>query len=127
MEFTSNNRVEYFVFCHFEEHKSWVKPGNSDNDYLLNHEQRHFDLAEYHARTLRKALRQPVKMSDIGAHMKKIHGSVMKECAAAQILYDKETNHSIDRKAQLRWNAHIDSTLQATEEYTDSRFEVELL
>ncbi|HSP39953.1 MAG TPA: hypothetical protein VLN46_00870, partial [Gillisia sp.] len=53
----TNGDIEltYEVTSYFNPKLSWVKI-DSDNDYLLKHEQLHFDITELHARKLRKKL-----------------------------------------------------------------------
>src|SRR5690606_30202906 len=62
----SNGIIElnYEVLSFFNPENSWVKPG-SDNKYLLQHEQLHFDITELHARKLRKKLSE-IKVNQLG-------------------------------------------------------------
>src|SRR5690349_19213237 len=49
----SNKQIKYMVSCKFNKLLSW---GRVKNDYILKHEQGHFDIAEAHARLLFKNL-----------------------------------------------------------------------
>ena len=47
--------LTYTITCHFSKHKSW---GLLKTDYILAHEQGHFDITEVCARKLHKALKE---------------------------------------------------------------------
>ena len=55
---TTESEALVTVYCYFNIEESWTK---TDDPYLLNHEQRHFDLYEVYTRKMRQAL------SDISA------------------------------------------------------------
>src|SRR3982751_621309 len=48
-----NNNLTYTITCKFSKAKSW---GRYKNDYILSHEQGHFDIAEIFTRKLAKSL-----------------------------------------------------------------------
>ena len=55
IEFGYNNSgLKYKIKCRFDQNLSW---GRIKNDYILAHEQGHFDIAEIHARKLHKLLK----------------------------------------------------------------------
>src|SRR5580765_1242704 len=55
IDYTFNSQgFKYKIRCQFDPSKSW---GRIRNDYILSHEQAHFDIAEIHARLLHKALK----------------------------------------------------------------------
>ena len=54
-ESSSGIELNYEVGSNFYPNRSWVKE-IEEVDYLLAHEQLHFDITELHARKLRKAL-----------------------------------------------------------------------
>jgi hypothetical protein len=99
------------------EKKSWVVINNK-TDYLLKHEQYHFNLAEIIARRMRKDI-STIKTPAISA-VKKIFDERMQEFEALQQLYDEETKHSIDTLEQLKWQKKIDDELQELELYKNS-------
>ena len=45
--------LEHEVFTNFYPNRSWVQDDIHDEEYLLGHEQLHFDISELHARKLR--------------------------------------------------------------------------
>src|SRR5690606_40361550 len=55
---------------YFNPHLSWVVPA-SRNDYLLKHEQLHFDITELHARKLRRELAN-ISVEKLGKNAKEV-------------------------------------------------------
>src|SRR5579885_2924178 len=49
----SNNTFQLKISCSFSKNKSWVR---YKNDFVLSHEQGHFDITELFARRLNKAM-----------------------------------------------------------------------
>jgi len=113
----SRFNVESKVTCYFIKDKSWVKTGK-ESDYLLNHEQRHFDLAETGAREFRKKLKQAIFNSEnFNKEIKKITDEVHDKYDRLQEEYDAETNHSRIEEKQKEWDLKIDRMLGDLEEF----------
>ncbi|MCX6290170.1 MAG: DUF922 domain-containing protein [Bacteroidetes bacterium] len=111
--------VESRVQCYFIKSKSWVKKEKDKQvDYLLNHEQRHFDLAEVGAREFRKKLKEVMFTSaNFRDEVKRITGEVDEKYHRLQQQYDSESDHSRVKEMQEKWNAKIDSLLKELEDY----------
>src|SRR4030095_410726 len=82
-----NNSLTYTITCRFSKTASW---GRHKTDYILLHEQGHFDITELFARKLAKQLKtykfNPRKyQEDVG----KIYKKVMDEKEEYQNKYDK--------------------------------------
>lgn len=104
-------KFTYSIRCSFDKKRSWARV---KSDYILDHEQRHFDIAEIHARKLKKALlnyqyKEATAEKDVTA----IHDRIMKEHHQMQATYDQETDHSRNESIQAKWEYRIDSTLKA--------------
>ena len=100
----------------FDPSKSW---GRVKNDYILSHEQAHFDIAEIHARLLNKALQNykfiaKTAKNDIG----EIYQQVMDEHHAMQEQYDEETNYSRNETQQKEWQRKITDQLNSLESFS---------
>ena len=110
-----NGELTYTITCNFAKKKSW---GLLKTDYILAHEQAHFDITELHARKLYEALyhyefnAQTFK-KDIAA----IYDRIVKEKEAMQEAYDGETDHSRRKRAQYEWLEKIDTLLAETEPF----------
>ena len=85
-----NSVPEFSIKTYFDPNESWML---LKNDYVLQHEQIHFDLAELYARKMRKSvesLRQK-NVTNISIYRKKIqHWNVMKEKASNQFDADNQ-------------------------------------
>ena len=103
-----NNSLRFIIQTVFYPKTSWKKK-KSINDHILKHEQGHFDLTEYYARLLRKGVSELEfkKFSTIDAQINKLFKKYSKEADKIQDDYDEETNHSIDKEEQTRWNKKI--------------------
>lgn len=99
------------VSCNFSTKDSWVKPANK-TAYILNHEQKHFDIAYIHTlqfiRNLRKA---SFTNNNYTAVIEKVYNESAAAMTKAQYEYDAETSHSrIDAK-QAAWDTLISEQL----------------
>lgn len=108
-----DGELSFDITCHFSKKKSW---GLLKTDYILAHEQAHFDITELHARKLYEALydyefNSKTFKKDIAA----IYERIVKEKEAMQKAYDGETDHSRRRRIQYDWLEKIDVMLAETE------------
>ena len=88
-------------------------------DYILAHEQGHFDITEIFARRLNEALQnyqfnKRTFKKDIG----QIYQAIVSEKEEYQRTYDAETDHSRNRKVQYDWLEKIDSLLAETQSFS---------
>lgn len=107
---------DYKITCSFSKTKSW---GLHKTDYILGHEQGHFDIAEIFARKLNK------QMSEYGFNkntfkddLKNIYMKLTGEKDDFQNQYDKETNHSINKEKQAEWLRKIEEELKALRNFS---------
>lgn len=117
-----NGMITYEVKTLFNKLKSWK---NTQSAYILNHEQRHFDLAEVHARMLRKYLNDSVSKFD-RQMQNKIMSRFMQLDNEAQVDYDEATQHSELPDKQEEYDAYIDSLLKEYAAYAEPRFIVKI-
>lgn len=111
----ANGKLNYDITCHFNKEKSW---GLLKTDYILAHEQGHFDITEIFARKLYEALQnyefnKRTFKKDISA----IYQSIVKQKEEFQKAYDGETDHSRKRNLQYDWLEKIEILLAETEVY----------
>ena len=100
----------YKITCTFSKTKSW---GLHKTDYILTHEQGHFDIAEIFARKLNKIMSgYKFDKNSFKEDLKTIYESIALEKDALQNQYDVETNHSIKREKQEEWLRKISDQLQ---------------
>lgn len=120
LEYGYNNKgLIYNIKCRFNKSLSW---GRVRNDYILKHEQGHFDIAEIHARKLHRALAAyTFNSKTVNDDVTRIHNDVINEHVALQKQYDLQTNHSLDSAQQSVWNKNIAVLLIELSEFRDYR------
>lgn len=111
----SSQGLTYSITCSFSKNRSW---GLHKTDYILSHEQGHFDIAEVFARKLNmKISTYRINKSTCQQDLKKIYEEVVKEKETMQNQYDGETNHSINKEKQAEWLKKIEEMLVEYEAY----------
>jgi len=92
-------------------YSSWVKGTN--NAYGLNHEQRHFDIAQIITERLKLKLS---KMTLLPHNFDRVVSfeflEAYREMNKLQEEYDRETAHGMNSAGQARWDARIDKELR---------------
>ncbi len=107
------NRAELLinVNCSFSRKDSWVKK-NYKTDYILNHEQKHFDIAYIHTVIFMKKLREAqYTAGNYAAVIEKIYHETAAEMSRMQNEYDGQTSHSRIPEKQLQWDLKISKQL----------------
>lgn len=96
----------------FNEDRSW-KDTKRITDYVLVHEQKHFDIAEIFARKLRKEVSEKVRTSgEFNTYFQAIYKKTLRDYQNFQINYDKETLHGMNKEKQTQYNQLISDELE---------------
>ncbi len=112
-----NGKLSYQVTCNFSKKQSW---GWVKTDYILAHEQAHFDITEIYARKLHAAMAEyKFNRSTYREDINKIYNKVVWEKESFQNTYDFETDHSRKKRVQFEWLNKIDDLLEKTWPYAD--------
>ncbi|MEM7105449.1 MAG: hypothetical protein AAF502_20095 [Bacteroidota bacterium] len=123
-DYKGGNEITFIVKCQFIKSESWAKRV-AKTDYILNHEQKHFDLAEVYARKLRKKLSQAdfrgMKLREIDRIIDRMYDDNWRALTKAQDDYDGDSEHGIDRTEQRRWDAIIKTELEKLDRYGSPR------
>jgi hypothetical protein len=110
-----DGNLVYQITCNFSKHSSW---GSLKTDYILAHEQAHFDITEIYARKLHQALSNyKLDRMNYQRDIGKIYNEIVEGKEAMQKAYDGESDHSRKRKTQMEWLEKIDQQLQETAPY----------
>ena len=111
IEYNFNNKgFGYKITCSFSKTKSW---GLHKTDYILAHEQGHYDIAEIFARMLNKRMSDyKFNKNSFKTDLKKIYETITSEKEEMQNSYDSETNHSIIKEKQKEWLKKIEKMLR---------------
>ncbi|MCG8577558.1 MAG: DUF922 domain-containing protein [Flavobacteriales bacterium] len=123
---SEGNSLSIFINTIFDPKLSWKK--KDVNDYLLAHEQLHFDITEYHSRLLRKEL-QSIKFKSfdsIGDQVQEVFMKISQDADDMQEEYDSDTDHSKVKRKQLEWNDKVKSLLKETKDYADKRIQLDI-
>lgn len=113
----NNGKLTYHITCYFNKEKSW---GLLKTDYILAHEQGHFDITEIFARKLYEALQNyEFNKRTFKKDINGIYQSIVKQKEEYQKSYDEETDHSRKRSVQYDWLEKIDSLLAETEAFAN--------
>jgi hypothetical protein len=99
------------VSCNFDKQLSWMKE-HGKNEYVLRHEQHHFDITYLSTLVFIKKLKEAnLTISNYQDKLKKIYNSTMQEMENLQQQYDGETHNGQLKEEQLSWNRKIDEQL----------------
>jgi len=104
------------VDAHFYPNKSWYLKDKSD-DYILKHEQLHFDITELYARKFRQQLTRLVVNQNVKEQMNRLHITINEALNETQKRYDSQTNHSINAEMQEQWQNFIASELKVLDQF----------
>lgn len=95
--------------------------------YLLNHEQKHFDISEIFAREASRFLQtHAFSNKSYGTAITNEMQRLSKEAAALQTRYDKETNNGRNPLKQQQWNAYIAKRLSSLSAYSQKEFFIDV-
>jgi len=110
----------------FDPKQSWKK--DNITDFLLKHEQLHFDITEYHSRLLREKI-QTLKFESfesIGPDIQKEFNTISQAADEMQETYDYETDHSKVKEEQLNWNKKLKELLDSKSDYTETDLTIDI-
>jgi hypothetical protein len=111
-----NGKLSFHITCNFSKSKSW---GLMKTEYILAHEQGHFDITEIFARKLNEALQNyAFNKRSFKQDINDIYQSIVRQKEEYQKMYDDETDHSRDRKIQYEWLEKIQKLLEETDSYS---------
>jgi predicted secreted Zn-dependent protease len=106
----ANGKITYKIDCEFEKNRSW---GLVKNDWILKHEQGHFDIAEIFARQLNRSVSDyQFNKTTFKKDLNDIYKSVVDEKEKFQQQYDDETNYSRNKTNQEEWLKKIETSLK---------------
>jgi hypothetical protein len=111
-----DNQLSFHITCDFSKEKSW---GTLKTDYILAHEQAHFDITEVHARKLYEAMyNYAYNPATFKTDIATIYNQIVKEKEDMQEAYDSKTDHSRQKGRQLEWLEKINTMLADTEMFS---------
>jgi predicted secreted Zn-dependent protease len=113
----SSSNFKFKIESTFSKKHSW---GLHKTEYILAHEQGHFDIAEIFARKLNKEMKAyQFKKQTYQKDLDKIYNDILDAKEEMQNSYDEETNHSINKEKQKQWFSRIALLLKEYEMHAD--------
>jgi hypothetical protein len=112
----NNGELLFYVEALFVKSKSFIV---KFSDYVLKHEQIHFNICELYARKLRKEILETnfKKVKNVDKEISKIYKDIDQEHLKAQFKYDSETEHGLNSAKQKVWEDKIEKELLELEKY----------
>ena len=108
----NSSQLAIAVNCNFSKKDSWVKSGNK-TVYILNHEQKHFDIAYLHTIYFIEKLKAASYTNDTYVSViEKIYNETATAMGNMQNQYDAETSHSLLTEKQAAWDAKVSALLE---------------
>lgn len=99
------------VSCNFDKNLSWMKE-HGKNEYILRHEQHHFDITYLSALAFIKKLKEAnFTIGNYQGKLKTLYTTTMQEMEQRQHQYDDETQNGQLKEKQMAWNKKIDERL----------------
>ncbi len=116
---SKGNEAIVIIKTYFDKSNSWTK--DKENDILLSHEQRHFNITEIWTRKFRQKLSgKSYPMKAFQKELNSMHSEIHKESKSMQFDYDKETQHSVNASGQQKWNKKITNELQKLSDFSSN-------
>jgi hypothetical protein len=115
----SNGVLVFSVEAVFVMSKSYI---TQYSDYILKHEQLHFDICELYARKLRKMIADKdfKKVHNVQEVIQQMYNKVSAEFIKEEDKYDNDTNHGLNAAKQQVWADDIQKQLQELDAYSST-------
>lgn len=112
-------KVQAVFFCN----KSWKKK-SWISDFILTHEQRHFDIVELFSRKYRKLLieNKDISIDNIEIISDSLYSIIDIEMDNYHNKYDDETEGSMNSNQQIIWNSNILLEIKKLNKFKDTEF-----
>jgi len=111
----TSSSFNFKIICSFSKNKSW---GRYKTDYILSHEQGHFDITEIFARKLNKKIKEyKFDRTSYKTDLQKIYQDILEEKEEFQNQYDDETDYSRNKEKQAEWLKKIEKILEELKQF----------
>lgn len=107
------SQLNIAVYCYFNKNSSWVKPGKNTN-YILAHEQQHFDISFIAAAMFFEKLRSSgINRSNYNVLLPRVYNEAVAIMNRMQQEYDGQTKNGQLKEEQAKWAAYVDKQLRS--------------
>ncbi len=108
-----NETLNIKVFCSFDKEKSWMKE-NGKTDYILQHEQLHFDISYLSTLLFINKLKgTKFTTQKYQSQIRDVYDAAVNTLEQLQNLYDTETRNGQVKEKQQAWTAKIKMQLHS--------------
>jgi hypothetical protein len=104
------------VVCNFYPQKSWYSK-NDANDYILKHEQTHFDISELYKRIFNKRIDETQFSDNMKNELEALFYQTEDDRVEMQRKFDIESDHSKNKEKELDWETYVAQQLVAYERW----------
>ena len=115
-EVNGDKNIKINVFCNFYPQKSWYSK-NDATDYILKHEQTHFDISELYKRIFKERIAETQFSDNMKEELEVLFYQTEDDRKAMQHKFDSESNHSKNKEKELEWETYVAQQLIAYERW----------
>ena len=109
----NTGQLNIFLYCYFNKPLSWVKPDKKTN-YILNHEQNHFNLCFIVANQFYQRLKTTaITLQNYKSLLPKLYTEYTAVLNEMQNKYDAQTRNGQEKDPQMQWDNLIIDQLSA--------------
>jgi hypothetical protein len=119
----SNGELLFFVEALFIKSRSYI---TQYSEYVLRHEQIHFDICELYARKLRQRFTETnwKTVRNMQSETARIYNKTVADLFKEEAKYDKDTEHGLNSAKQKIWEEDIQNRLKELEGYSRSSINI---
>jgi hypothetical protein len=119
----SGGELLFYAEALFMKSKSYI---TKYSEYVLKHEQIHFNICELYARKLRQKISETnfKKVKKISEEISKLYLKVDKEHVEEQAKYDKDTEHGLNSAKQKIWEEDINNRIKELDQYSSTSISI---
>ena len=119
----SGGELIFYVEALFVKSKSYV---TKFSEYVLRHEQLHFDITELYARKLRKKMMETdfKKVKKLQNEIQNLFNNYSEQLQKAQNKYDTETEHGLNSARQAVWNEDIQRQIKELDDFKSPAIDI---
>ena len=106
-----NGKIKIEIYPMFSKNESWIRE-NQKTKELLNHEQRHFDIAKIYSNKLQKIINKRIKnIKDYNENFQNLYDEIYNEYFDYQTKYEEITDRGLNFESQKLIDKEIDEKL----------------
>lgn len=115
-ELNGKRDIKVVVVCNFYPQKSWYSKKDA-SDYILKHEQTHFDISELHKRIFKKRIDETNFSNEMKKELEALFHETENDRVIMQREFDDESDHSKNKEKELEWETYVAQQLEAYEHW----------